>query len=150
MSVAEDRIAIVELLHRYAHTIDTGNLDGLAVMLARTRLSEKVGKVASESEGSADIVQWWRDHVILYDGIPRTNHLVHNPLVEIAADGRTAQVVNYMQLLQQVPPDFPLQTIGTGRYRSLVAKDEDGWYFKEITIEGWLFGDLSHHVRGFD
>jgi hypothetical protein len=43
--------------------------------------------------------------VILYDGTPATNHLMHNLIVDLDDDGETARASTYVQVLQGLP-DF--------------------------------------------
>ena len=58
--------------------------------------------------------------MILYDGVPATNHLMHNLVVDVADDGETARAPTYVHLIQGLP-DFPPQTIATGIYRGRAA-----------------------------
>jgi hypothetical protein len=84
--------------------------------------------------------------VILYDGVPATNHLMHNLIVDVADDGETAQASTYVQVIQGLP-DFPPQTIATGIYRDRLRRRDGVWTFEERTIDGSLRGDLSRHLR---
>src|SRR5262249_35036250 len=145
MTAADDRWAIVQLLHRYAHAFDSGDFDALSVLFARATLAQNIAAGGSSLTGAAAILGWIKDNVILYDGTPRTMHLVHDPVIDIDEGGNTARSMSYMQLLQQVPPDFPLQNCGTGRYRCKYARDKDGWHFVELSVEGLFSGDISRH-----
>jgi hypothetical protein len=141
MSTADDRWDILELLHRAAHAVDSGDFDAYGELFARASVT-----IGSDTRrGREDIASRARATVILHEGSPRTNHLVQNAVIEIDAEGRTARVTSYVQVVQGVPPDFPLQTIGTARYRDLLHHDADGWYFLERVAEVMLVGDLSRH-----
>jgi hypothetical protein len=144
MSTADDRWEILRLLHVYAHAADSADLDTFAGLFAKGSLTIPGYPTA---HGSDEVRKQTLAVLQLYDGSPRTNHLVHNPVIEIDPDGRTARVKSYVQVLQEVLPDFPLQTIGTGRYLDVMCKDEGGWYFKERVAEAVFRGDLSWHAK---
>jgi hypothetical protein len=65
---------------------------------------------------------------------------VHNPIIKFACGGDVAQVVSFVQVLQDVPPDFPLQTIAVSRYRDTVMRDVAGWYIAERISERVIDG----------
>ena len=82
--------------------------------------------------------------VVLYDGVPRTKHVITNVTVEVATDRATAAARSYFTVLQALP-DLPLQPIIAGRYHDRFARDAGGWYFSEREIIVDLTGDLSRH-----
>lgn len=142
---SDDRWAVQQLLNSYAHHFDSGDFDAFAELFANGTLHLR--GVWQPAHGVAEVREMLDTRVILYDGSPRTNHLLHNSLVEPGDDGRTARARTYVQVLQGVE-DFPIQTIATGVYHDLLTRRDDGtWEFTERTAEGSLAGDLSRHLR---
>ena len=142
---SDDRWAIEHLLNSYAHHFDSGDFDAFAALFANGTLHLR--GVWQPARGVEAVREMLDARVILYDGSPRTNHLLHNSLVEASADGRTARARTYVQVLQGVD-GFPIQTIATGVYDDLLTRRDDGtWEFTERTAEGGLAGDLSRHLR---
>lgn len=144
--IAGDRSEIQQLLFRYAHTFDFGDFDGFAALFANGTLHlEGVGPPAT---GVDEVRALLDRRVILYDGIPRTNHLIHNSLIDVADDRETARAASYVQVLQGLP-DGSIQTIATGVYRDELRRDGSTWHFHHRHTTGSLIGDLRHHLRSF-
>ena len=139
-----DESSILKLMYGYAHKFDDADFEGFAQLFARGTLEFR--NLAPPMVGPEVVLSFIRNRVLLYDGRPGTNHLMHNALIDVAPDGKTATAVSYVQILQGVP-DFPIQTIGTGRYLDQFAADEDGWYFIDRVGIGSLRGDFSRHLR---
>ncbi len=139
-----DLSEILQLIYKVAHALDEGDFEAYADLFARCTFTMPGGRTMP---GRAEVLAQARDTVLLYDGSPRTAHLVQNPVVQIAADSRSAEVVSYVQVLQEVPPDFPLQTIAVGRYEDTLVRDAAGWHFNRRVADQILSGDLSRHMR---
>lgn len=135
-------IAIPNLLYLYADLIDAGDFRGAA------RLFRHGGLVSGEQRlrGEDVIAGMWEGWVQLYDGSPRTRHLVTNPIIELAADGQTATCRSQWTVLQAVP-GLPLQPVATGRYHDRFARIDGEWAFTERQYARVdLLGDTSRHV----
>jgi 3-phenylpropionate/cinnamic acid dioxygenase small subunit len=142
MSELADKLAVTELLYRYAELIDAGDFDGVGALLGRGSFmgvsgAEKIAKLFAATtrrfpeQGST----------------PRTRHLVLNPIVELAADG-TASARSTFCVVQQTET-VPLQPIVVGRYFDSFASDPDvpaGWYFTERKVDVQMVGDVSDHL----
>ena len=135
---------IQRLHHEYAYRFDGGDFDGFAALFEHGTLDLR--GVDDPATGSAAVRRLIDRCVILYDGIPATNHLMHNLVVDVGEDGETARASTYVQVLQGLP-DFPLQTIVTGIYRDVLRKRDGRWTFAERAIDGSLRGDVSRHLR---
>ncbi len=130
------------LLARYCELIDDGDFDGVGALFSRGRLvDEKGNELAQGADGVAD---FYRSGEIVYDGSPRTKHLVLNTMLESDGD---AVVARSSYLVLQALEDFPLQPIITGRYVDRFEKDARGWFFAERRFIVDLVGDLSRHLR---
>lgn len=84
--------------------------------------------------------------MVLYEGSPRTKHLITNLDVEIdGADAASAQC--YFTVLQAVGPGQPVETILSGRYVDRCRKVGARWRLADRLFVADLVGDLSRHFR---
>ena len=134
--------AIAGLVHAYAERLDGGDLDGVAELFARATWRSAGG---THLEGAAQVRRAY-DPVRLYDGSPKTKHVITNLVIEVDVNGQTASSVCLFSVLQAVPPG-PLRAVLAGRYRDQFAVDERGWYFTDRFISADLIGDLREHMR---
>lgn len=142
---------IRNLLGRYCDLMDAGDWPGIGVLFTRARLADEHG---TELAAGADaITAFYAAGTHLYDGSPRTKHLVTNTVLDDpVADGTITARSSYLVL--QAIDDLSLQPIITGRYVDRFARavgdasaDDDGWHFVERRFAVDLVGDLSHHLR---
>jgi ketosteroid isomerase-like protein len=142
--VDRDIEEIRQLHHAYAYTFDSGDFDAFAALFEHGTLHLR--GVDDPATGAAAVRRLVDRCVILYDGSPATNHLMHNLVVEVDGGGEIARTSTYVQVLQGLP-DFPLQTIATGIYRDVLRRRDGAWTFAERVTDGSLRGDLSRHLR---
>jgi hypothetical protein len=135
---------IRRLHHEYAYAFDSGEFDRFAALFEHGTLHLR--GVDDPATGSAAVRRLIDRCVILYDGKPATNHLMHNLVVDFDDNGETARASSYVQVLQGVP-DFPLQTVVTAIYHDVLQRRDGAWTFAERVTEGSLRGDISHHLR---
>jgi hypothetical protein len=140
MPPADHRDAIAALVHAYAERIDAGDLDGVAALLR-----DAVWRSPARPDGvrGVDAIRALYADVILYDGTPRTQHVVTNLVIELDDDAATARP--RFTVLQALP-DFPLQPIAAGRYHDDFARVGGRWRFSGRTVLLDLAGDLSRHL----
>ena len=133
-----DKLAVTELLYRYAELIDAGDFDGVGRLLGRGNFmgvssAEKIAKLfATTTRRFSD-----------FDNTPRTRHLVLNPIVEIHGD--TASARSTFCVVQQTET-VALQPIVVGRYVDTFARDGVGWHFTARTVDIQMIGDVSDHL----
>jgi uncharacterized protein (TIGR02246 family) len=142
MSAADDRDEIRRLIHAYARRIDSGDLDGVADLFADARLVTGDGQVFS---GRETLRSLWNG-VVMYDGVPRTHHLITNVDVHVDDEGRTATAHSYVTVIQATA-SLPLQTIAANRHEDRFEKVGGRWRFTERRDVPDLAGDLSQHYR---
>lgn len=131
------------LLARYCELIDEGDFEGVGALFSRGRLLDQKGNELAR--GADGVTDFYRSAEIVYDGSPRTKHLVLNTILEQDGD---AVVARSSYLVLQALEGFPLQPIITGRYVDRFERDsEDGWFFAERRFIVDLVGDLSRHLR---
>ena len=140
----EDKLAITELLYRYAELIDSGDFDGVGQLLARATFG---GTGPQRVSGGGAIAKQLATP---------TRHLVLNPIVEFSPEisgERTATARSTFCVVQNTET-VPLQPIVVGRYFDTFSCDDAGWYFTERKVEVQLVGDVSAHLmvdpRAFD
>ncbi|MFA4080260.1 nuclear transport factor 2 family protein [Mycobacteroides salmoniphilum] len=141
MSVA-DRLAVTDLLYRYAELMDAGDFDGVGELLGRGSFGGEQGSVSGASAITTTTTTTRRYRET--GGTPRTRHLVLNPIVEITGDGAASARSTFCVV--QATEQLPLQPIVVGRYRDTFARDERGWYFSSRLVDVEMIGDVSAHL----
>lgn len=139
-----DHYAIANLLYTYAERIDAGDLAGAAELFSRATIHTQVGDI-----DAAGVLEMWRGGIILYDGVPRTKHLVTNPIIEVDEAAGTATSRAVYTVIQQVGAG-PLRAIVSGRYHDKFSRDTEGqWYFthRDYSMTD-LIGEAGEHARG--
>lgn len=134
-----DAEAIRALIAAYGARIDRGDLDGVAALFAHA-----TWRSGARVLTGASAVRAVYDDVILYDGVPCTQHAMSNVVVHVDEDAATAQC---SFTVFQAVDGFPLQAVLAGRYRDTFARVATGWEFRERAIHADLLGDLSRHMR---
>jgi 3-phenylpropionate/cinnamic acid dioxygenase small subunit len=141
------RLAVTDLLYRYAELIDAGDFDGVGHLLARSTFGGPASGAASGSQVIAKLFAKTTRRYPEHGNTPRTRHLVLNPIVEISGD--TAAARSTFCVVQNVvdgPVTVPLQPIVVGRYFDAFARDDAGWYFTERKVDVEMVGDVSAHL----
>ncbi len=142
MEIAEDRNAIAALVHAYASMIDEGDLDGVAGLFAEaTWRSAADGTVLKGVEQVRTVYE----KVRLYDGVPRTKHLMNNLDIDVEPGGRRAAARCSFTVLQGVVPGEPVEIVLSGRYIDEFEKVDGRWRFADRLFVVDLLGDLSRH-----
>jgi 3-phenylpropionate/cinnamic acid dioxygenase small subunit len=150
MSTA-DKLAITELLYRYAELIDAGDFDGVGRLLARATFAGTRSASTSTAEAIAKLFGATTRRYPGHGNTPRTRHLVLNPIVDVI--DKTATARSTFCVVQNTET-VPLQPIVVGRYFDSFSCDDDGWYFTERQVDVEMIGDISAHLmfdpRDFD
>ncbi|AMO60260.1 Ring hydroxylating enzyme beta subunit [Mycolicibacterium phlei] len=134
-----DKLAVTELLYRYAELVDAGDFDGVGQLLGRGNFMGVAG-----AEAIAGLFVATTRRYPEHGNTPRTRHMVLNPIVEIGDDG-TAAARSTFCVVQQTET-VPLQPIVVGRYFDTFAKDETGWFFTERRVDVEMVGEVSAHL----
>src|SRR5947207_15782619 len=122
---ADDLAAVTALVHSYAELLDGGDLDGVTQLFARA-----VWRSGGHELRTQEQVRRSYAGVVLYDGVPRTKHVITNVTVEVATDRATAAARSYFTVLQALP-DLPLQPIIAGRHHHRLARHPGGCDLRE-------------------
>jgi 3-phenylpropionate/cinnamic acid dioxygenase small subunit len=138
VSTVADKLAITELLYRYAELIDAGDFDGVGELLGRGNFMGVAGAQAIAGLFAAT-TRRFPDH----GNTPRTRHLVLNPIVEVAEDTATARSTF---CVVQKTGSVALQPIVVGRYADTFGRDASGWFFTDRRADIEMLGDVSDHL----
>jgi 3-phenylpropionate/cinnamic acid dioxygenase small subunit len=140
-----DRDEISALVYRYAELLDAGDLDAVTDLFAEaTWTSAATGAVLTTREEVRAVY----DRVILYDGVPRTRHLMDNLVIDVVEGADEASGRCYYTVLQGGDPGTPIEPILAGRYVDRYRRGPGGWHFADREFHVDLTGDLSRHFRG--
>lgn len=134
---------ITALIHSYALLLDGGDMDAVAALFAHsTWRSEPAGRVLRGSEEVRPIYA----QVKLYNGVPRTKHLLTNLTVEVESGATIASAHCYWTVLQNMETGNPVEIILSGQYIDTFEKAEGAWRFADRLIKVDLTGDASRHM----
>jgi len=141
----DDRIAIENLIFRYARYVDTARYEALG------RLFQNGTVTANTLDGSIvgeDAVrEYWKSANKRYpDGTPRTHHMITNLEFEVGEGGRHVDVRSCFMVFQATEL-LPLQPIAGGRYQDRFQKFDGVWGYVTKHIEVTMLGEMSHHLN---
>ncbi len=137
--MTDSAVAITRMIHRYCELFDAGDFDGYAAQFEH-------GSLNGRSPGAAELRQWLDDHIILYDGSPRTKHLVTNLVVDVDEEGDAATARCYVTMLQALPGG-PLELAGAAEYHDRFERVDGTWRWAARDVVSPLGGDSSRHIR---
>jgi 3-phenylpropionate/cinnamic acid dioxygenase small subunit len=137
-----DRDEISALVHRYAELLDGGDMDGVvALFAAATWRSDATGAVLQTPEEIRAVY----DRIELYDGTPKTRHLMNNLTIDLVDGADEASGRCYYTVLQGLEAGAPIQIILSGRYHDRYRRGPDGWEFADRLFIVDLAGDQARH-----
>lgn len=136
-TTCDDTHAIEHLIFEYARLIDSARFSDVAELF---RDASWFGQ-----HGYDRVLEWFQTRVILYDGSPRTQHVVTNVDVSVLPDGNSATAHSYITVLQQVRSEDPPTIITANFYDDEFAKVDEVWHFRSRDITRRLVGDVDKH-----
>ena len=140
--MTDPRLAIARLVSAYAERLDAGDLDGVAALFARATFRSAAAP-ERVLQGTSQVRRMLQP-VLLYDGIPRTRHVLSNLQIDVgAAEARSRCDFTVLQATD----GLPLQPILAGRYRDAFVRSDDAWWFADRLVLPDQVGDLRHHYR---
>lgn len=130
----EDRLAIQDLVARYAWALDTGNVDALVACFVPDGLViEDVFEEADRWEGHAGLRRLG-EHYRAVPNFPGRQHHVSQLLVEGCGERRSARSFAYVTECRGEPPYV---TRFAGYYEDQLVKVDGAWLFSERLIRLW-------------
>ena len=137
-----DRDEITALVYRYAELLDSGDMDGVVALFAdATWRSAATGNVLRTPEEIRAVY----DRIMLYDGTPKTQHLMSNLVIDVVDGADEASGRCYYTVLQGLEPGEPIQAIVAGRYIDRYRRGSDGWQFADRLFIVDLPGGQARH-----
>ena len=137
-----DREEITALVYRYAELLDGGDIEGVVDLFAdATWRSDATGEVRREREDIKSVY----DRIVLYDGTPKTRHLMTNLIIDMADGADEATGKCCYTVLQGITAGSPIETILAGRYHDEYKRGPNGWHFADRLFIIDLVGDQSRH-----
>jgi hypothetical protein len=134
---------ITRLLHEYCAGVDTGRLGDTA------RLFEKGSWFVTPEialTGTKAVQDVFEANIILYDGVPRTRHVLTNIRIDLSDDRTTARAFSYLVVHQAMPGEMPA-IIFQGAYDDTFRCTDGAWHFHERHLQTDGIGDMSKHLR---
>jgi 3-phenylpropionate/cinnamic acid dioxygenase small subunit len=139
-----DRMAIENLIFRYARYVDTAQYEALGELFADAIIT--ANKTDQVFIGAAAVRDYWRMSNKRFEcGTPRTHHVITNLEFEEKSDG-SVQVRSCFSVFQATPA-IALQPIACGRYEDLFSEASGRWRFRSKHIEVTLLGNVSDHLN---
>jgi SnoaL-like domain len=143
--VCIDHDEIRRLSYTYTFLLDAGDFDGVAHLLGGGVLRPVMRGIGSDGiAGHEAIKAFYADQVVLYDGDPRTRHIVSNHVITV--DGDEAGGHSYFTVYIK-PPGLPLQVVVLGQYRDRFARAGGCWTFAEKAIQVDYLGEIGLHFK---
>lgn len=141
--MGNSKVAITNLLYRYAELMDAGELETAAALFLHARV-----KSGDELKDEAGLLAVWQRFVKIHPcGTPRTKHVVTNVIVDLDETAGTARARSYYTVLQATP-DLPLQAVAAGRYDDRFERVDGVWRFSYRDYSLFDFpGNLSQHLQ---
>jgi ketosteroid isomerase-like protein len=137
-----DRDEITALVYRYAELLDAGDMDGVVALFAdATWRSAATGAVLRSPEEIRAVY----DRIVLYDGTPKTQHVMSNLVIDLVEGADEATGRCYYTVLQGLEGGEPIQVILAGRYVDGYRRGPDGWQFADRLFIVDLPGSQARH-----
>jgi 3-phenylpropionate/cinnamic acid dioxygenase small subunit len=137
----QHRLAITDVLYRYASTIDTFDLDGLRETLADD-LWAQYGNADPVIGGDA-VAAWIREAIA---PVIWQHHLLSVYHVEV--DGDDARALVYHTSHQVFEDEPETAKVLVGRYRNELRHEADGWKISRLVLE-LLWGEAKVDATGY-
>jgi 3-phenylpropionate/cinnamic acid dioxygenase small subunit len=140
---AGDRLAVAELLARYAEAMDAGDFAAVGALLQHATIADQDGNPIAQGAEQVEALytSTTRRHD---DGTPRTAHVITNVIVD--PDGEDRAEVRSRFTVLQATETLALQPVVVGRYVDAVERRDGTWCFvhRRMIPEAW--GDVGEHL----
>jgi uncharacterized protein (TIGR02246 family) len=128
----DDRAAIIDLLGRYCHTLDAGDVDGAVALFAPDAVLWPLFMSDEPERGRDAIAAWYQRYWIGVTGAVRfLQHHIQSPMVDV--DGDTARARCYLTATSVSRANDDVR-MSHGRYEDVLVKLDGVWRFAERRI----------------
>ena len=128
MSQLEDRLAIGDVIIRYADSIDQCDYDRYCTCF--TDDVEVAGFSAGSIKGLAEYREWVSAARNKYG---RTQHMIGN--IQVTVNGDTGTLRSYVQATHELPSDPDHLFVLWAAYNDEMVRTNDGWKIKRHELE---------------
>ena len=131
----EDRLLAMDLLHRYGHCYDQGDIDAMAACFtedATFTINGSVGAMPTAIEGREAIRTAMGDRRAATAHAQR-RHIITNVVLD-PVDGDPDRIRAASYLLVGSTEDGTLHLPSTGRYTDVLSRAGDGWLIAERVL----------------
>ena len=129
---AEDRLDIIDLIARYAYTLDSGDLDGYVNNFAPDGVLFEQHKGRDQIRAYVASLMRQGRAGPLPNGDVAYRHFTGSPVIDGDGDGDRATVHSYL-LWVNMGTDQPVSS--AGQYIDEVVKLDGRWFFKSRTLK---------------
>jgi hypothetical protein len=144
--VVEDYLAILQVLHKYCHSVDRGTADEVAELFHRDGVLLPRYESDERYEGREAVRGWYARYMENFRAKVRyLRHKIESPVIEIA--GNEATSVCYLDA-DSITVSTNAATVAFGRYEDKLIKDDGRWWFKERTIIVYYSYPLALYREG--
>jgi hypothetical protein len=144
--VVEDHVAILQVLHKYCHSVDRGTADEVAELFHRDGVLLPRYESDERYEGREAVRGWYAHYIEDFRAKVRyLRHKIESPVIEIA--GNEATSVCYLDA-DSITVSTNAANVAFGRYEDKLIKDDGRWWFKERTIIVYYSYPLALYREG--
>jgi ketosteroid isomerase-like protein len=123
--MSDDLIAIEQLLNRYCHRLDRGDVRGVMALFTDDAVLVPEYEGSGEHKGRAAVETWYTRYADTVVAATRgLRHKISNAMIEV--DGDRATSVCYLDA-DSVNPDTGRRTLVGGRYEDELRRDGGTW-----------------------
>lgn len=135
-----DRAAIADVLHAYAHRVDTRDWEGLRELFTPEAVLDY--RAATGPRGGRDEVLGWVA-AMLDAAVLVSQHLVGNFRIAVSGDTATAALELFNPMLVPSDGERPSLFLLSGHYEDLFVRTPEGWRIAErVHTTTWSAGPL--------
>lgn len=134
-NMRDERLDVIDVLHRFARGLDTRNFP-----LYRSVFADEI-ELDYSSYRAENVGRWRADDWVaraarLFPGFHATMHSISNPIAVI--DGEVAELTAYVQAHHVVVVDGVTRSyVIAGMYRDRLARTADSWRITHKCLEVW-------------
>ena len=130
--MSQDIVAIEQLLNRYCHKLDAGDVPAVVALFAEDAVLIPEYESSGEHSGRAAIEAWYSNYGRqVVAGTSGLRHKISTAMIDV--DGDSAQSVCYLDA-DGMDPSSGARTLSGGRYEDKLVRRDGVWLISERRI----------------
>ena len=130
--MSQDIVAIEQLLNRYCHKLDAGDVQAVVALFAEDAVLIPEYEGSDEHSGRTAIAAWYSNYgKQVVAGTSGLRHKISTAMIEV--DGDTARSACYLDA-DAVNPETGARTLSGGRYEDKLVRRDGVWLISERRI----------------